>query len=230
MEEPDNRCEAVTKSTGQRCTRKATFVIIIKNSNRMRVCSQHSARQTVDEPWTRLDLPEPSTDLRVGIRNKLRRKLETGPSEKDGKGAIYVYGFEHERQRQYWKIGMTQQTVEERMRQWSAEHGVEIDSVHQWHLGNNVKFCERVIHLYLDHVRIHRYPIETEEERHDQIIFRSKWAATGKWIDDGAPTDRPVAKNKHVEWFCISLFAIFKIINAVVDKYGDEIRDETEMY
>lgn len=175
-------------------------------------------------PWRALGLPDPSVELRTHVRNKLRRRVAAGPRvATDGPGYIYAFWLKHEEGRSYWKIGVTQRsTPEDRMREWeSAFPGRELCVKRVYAMdAPAAKFVERVIHLYLDHRRMYRYPMEDKR-------LLSVWSATGDVIEDAdwkdlgpRGTQKPVAKYKMVEWFCIDWREADALIERVVTVYG----------
>ena len=197
------------------------------------VCYQHDkppALATVTRPVLQVTA---SLDLLCAHKSKLRRsalrKLETklrkGPPsvEKDGLGAIYIYYLETDRAhgiRCYWKVGMTKHATApgKRIKQWSAkQEGVVTQAVYVVERGH--KFIERVVHLYLDHCRMYRYPCASAGA--EAQLFRSTWYATGLPVKDAQwdlidLTKRTVARQKSVEWFCGSLEDIEGVVQAVI--------------
>lgn len=194
-----------------------------------KMIGQHAPRKPTPDPhpWRALGLPDPSVELRTHVRNKLRRRVAAGPRvATDGPGYIYAFWLKHEEGRSYWKIGVTQRsTPEDRMREWeSAFPGRELCVKRVYAVdAPAAKFVERVIHLYLDHRRMYRYPMENKR-------LLSVWSATGEVIEDadykalakgtstGVP--KPIAKYKMVEWFCTSWQEADALIERVVTVYG----------
>lgn len=220
-----DKCIARTLK-GTRCTRNATAA--------NRLCKQHAKSAAtgaaaaavsiigVVEPWVQHQLPAPADDLRKHVLQKIRRQLQAGPRatavRSASTGALYVYFIAAEAGLNYWKIGMTTQKTDTRMRQWSASHRARIGLQREYKVTRNVAFCERLVHRYLDHRRMYRYPA-------DNGCFRSYWAATGEMISDAQSVridaeERLVAKNKHVEWFCLSFDEIDALVSAVVRAFG----------
>lgn len=162
-------------------------------------------------PWISLGLPTPSPELRLITLRKLRNRINRGPRNKsnDGGGHLYVYSLAHEDGRDYWKIGMTKRSnLDNRMKEWRSKHvghTVVLKKSYAINDSATVKHLERVVHLYLDHKRMYRYFVP------NGIV--SVWAATRQEIDDedrrvwnaskSRPDERPSAKGKMIEWFCL---------------------------
>jgi hypothetical protein len=195
-------------------------------------CAQHASKIPIagkepapkEEPWDKLGLVRPNMDA-LGARalKRLRAKLCALPS--GGQGYIYVYHFEHERALRYFKVGMTERTVGERIKEWARECGHKIVVARTYRVERNHKLIERIIHLYLDHVRMHRYPNEQSD------AYKSVWARTGATIEDAdlAALEKDsknkkqhafVARRKQIEWFCMELGEIERVVESVVRVYG----------
>lgn len=181
-------------------------------------------------PWKTRGLPDPEIKLlRTKVLKKLRQKLCSGPSQKsDSTGHIYVYSLASENGRNYWKIGMTTQTVKERQKQWQSKHGDGHTLVLKKSYEVPVKatkFLERVIHLYLDHRRMYRYPISVET----QHLLVSIWSATGVDIQDKdwkiweKSGVKKSAAGKMIEWFCLPWEDVSSLIDALLKHYSAAI-------
>lgn len=177
---------------------------------------------TVKEPWKTLGLPDPSKELRVSVLKRLGTRLNRGPKLSDSSGYLYVYSLASEEGLNYWKVGMTTRTVTERKKEWQAKHpGFTLVMKEYYHVPTKAVRClERVVHLYLDHRRMHRYPVL---EGKDLI---SVWSATGAEIEDDASRrakgkkERLVATTKMVEWFCLPWSELSPLLDVLVKYYS----------
>jgi len=204
------RCEAI-KQDGEQCTRYP--------KDGKPLCSQHrnmtNTKVTVvktPDPWTLLKLPEP--DERNGKRyiQKIRTHLKKPKTEKPQKGGyIYIYFLPREKKLQYWKIGYTERTVEERMREWSAKYTLEVYTTFK--VENDVQYIEALIHLYLTYCRIYRYP-----NKHGyQSVYKLKPSCVIKDGQENREDDeRLVAKNKEIEWFCAPIREILNVVEPII--------------
>jgi hypothetical protein len=223
--EGDKRCAAIT-GQGKPCRRAG---IASSSISKRKLCTQHlnleadKAGKKVVEPWLAAKLPEPSDKLRAAVLAKLRRKLYNTAKDRGGRGVIYIYYIANETGLNYWKVGMTEKTADQRLSEWMAAHRTRILCKSFYAVKHSVKFVERVIHLYLDYCRMHRTPTSDHTR---ETLFRSVWSATGEVIDDdqnrviSADATRLIAKHKHVEWFCAPIAEIKEIVEAIV-AYGN---------
>jgi hypothetical protein len=185
-----------------------------------RDCEPTRPSQAVKEPWKTLGLPDPSKELRVSVLKRLVTRLNRGPKSNDSSGYLYVYSLASEEGLNYWKVGMTTRTVTERKKEWQAKHpGFTLVMKEYYHVPTKAVRClERVVHLYLDHKRMHRYPILG-----GKALF-SVWSATGAEIDDDASRkrkeERLVATTKMVEWFCLPWSELSPLLDALVKYYS----------
>lgn len=204
------------KEDGKQCTRLGKH----RNESGYFYCTQHSKIASKEkaitvhtiEPWTMIGLAEPLKSNGSKMIQKLRKRLFRGPKLDDPSGSIYIYFFEHERPLNYWKIGRTEGTVEKRKDQWSEEHGQEVTIYGEFKVKRNVRYIERIIHLYLAYCNMHRYPYE--------LKFHSVWMLDPEEIImDGQQnhSERLIAKNKHVEWFCEKIENILDIVKPVTE-------------
>lgn len=187
------RCQAQTAKRKQ-CSRQATC------GTR---CTQHAPKEVVIvEPWTTLGLPSPHTDNRSSVLNKLRTKLRQPETKRSGgAGHLYIYYIaeEHEAGLMYWKIGMTERSVDVRLAEWAKAHkrGATVLLAKSYRLRRWHKWVERVVHLYFNYCRVYRYPLANNKAH-----FHSIWAATRKPCPDSADyKDTAPAMHKQVEWF-----------------------------
>ena len=204
------RCEAETKK-GKVCSKSAVAKSTVSGKN---LCTLHlKLEPDAQEPWVELKLMAPSTENRKLVLAKIRRKLR---STKDGggSGSIYIYAIASEVDLNYWKVGMTERTADERLSEWSDEHKARIIKMSEYRVEHSVKLVERLVHLYLDYCRMYRTPC-------GHGCFLSVLSATGKVIEDKQyekikDEGRPAAKNKHVEFFNAPLEDIKAVIEAIV--------------
>lgn len=206
-----NRCIAI-KADGEQCTRdttKGTF------------CTQHAkcaekkkvTKVNTIEPWTLLKLPTP--DPRNGKRyiQKIRTHLNKRPNLDEAGGYIYIFYVPSEGGLDYWKIGFTVRTVEERLEEWSKKHRLKLYV--SYHIKKGAHQIESLIHLYLAYCRVYRYP--------NKRGYHSVYKLSKKVIKDGQENreddeERLVAKNKEIEWFCAPIEEILKFVEPIVGK------------
>lgn len=163
-----------------------------------------------EEPYCFLHKPvQPIKGLIIestNVQKKLERRLKRGPSKSDGPGHIYVYYLSDDNDYYYYKIGRTERSVEERLKEWKGAICKKYWKVqHQ-------KFAERLIHIVLDDCRVYRYILQ------DDIC--------SIWKTDGEPvTERDAllkecnklsACNKMIEWFRMPWEDLEKIILKIV--------------
>jgi len=233
MEQP--KCTAVTIKTKTRCKRNATHA-------GHTFCYQHAPAAAVGvvaaepppprlpnqveiaaappqlsraEAAQRLLRAHPPSDLNSArtIR-RISARIVRGPRVKDTTGgAIYIYSLSTEPGMNYWKVGMTSRTADKRLKEWASQHReAKVIKHADYRVDKHVKYVESLIHLYLDHCRMYRYPLEKGSAK-----FRSYWKTTGELIDDKqVPGDRLVAKNKHTEWFYASLHEIKRVVEGLI--------------
>lgn len=161
--------------------------------------------------WTVRGLPEPELKLlKRSVIQRLERKISSGPKPSDCTGHLYVYYLAGEEGRNYWKIGMTTRPVAERKKEWQAKHPGHVLVMKKSYeiTSKTVKCLERVVHLYLNHRRMYRYPVGAK-------LLVSQWAATGAQIEDDdwkvwtalcskeGKLPKLRATGKMVEWFCL---------------------------
>jgi hypothetical protein len=109
---------------------------------------------------------------------KILRKHKQGLPRVKTPGYIYIFYIKKEKGKNFWKIGKTERTSAVRLGEWKALHGTIVEE--KLYKSDYCCFFERVIHLYLDYCRMHRYPIHTE----DGVKYYSIYSATGKVIED----------------------------------------------
>lgn len=211
-----NRCLAI-KGDGEQCTRHQA-------ANERRYCTQHAKTsktkkvETVGtvEPWIILGFPEP--DPRNGKKyiQKIRTHLNkassfASPKSNPHSGSIYVFYLPREKGLNYYKIGYTEQTVEERMEQWAKAHP-DLELLSSYFVTCNAQKYEALIHMYLAYCRLYRYP--------NAHGFHSVYMLSGEVIQDGQQNreddEKPIAKSKEIEWFCAPLKEVIRIIEGIL--------------
>ena len=221
-------CEIYTAS-GKQCSRARTKV-----EKGVSYCTQHYKKRAdtskisikEPEPWTTLGILAPYEANGVRILQKIRSKLKAGPDKTDRKGFIYIYHLAQERHLDYWKIGRTEKSVDERMDQWQAEHnGHRVVLSRKYEVKYN-KFAEALIHLYLAYCRMHRYPFEKG--------FHSVWALDpDEVIEDGQEIPKAdrgkhkiVAMHKHIEWFKCKRDEMLDVTDTICEKLCRKIKPQ----
>jgi len=141
-----------------------------------------------------LDLP--TEHLTTAVQKKLTKYLKQGPTKTDAPGYIYVYYMEKDPDGCYFKIGRTEQKPEKRLKQWEKEIGSKVCSKIWWYVKAQ-KFMEKMIHRYLDNVRMYRYMTPDG--------YCSVWKKDLKPVteQDGELKEKHKleARKKHIEWF-----------------------------
>ncbi len=219
MQAPLPLCEA-TKLDSKQCTRTS---VTQNASTGKHLCTQHAkkAGTTIKEPWQELGLIAPSEKIGQKALGKLRRRLRNTKKDRGGSGSIYVYYIATEAGLDYWKVGMTKKDADERLNEWQKTHKARVLKKCEFKVDQSVLFIERIVHLYLDHCRMHRTPTADGKE----TLFRSVYSATGELIDDDqdkkiGTDERLVAKNKHVEWFNAPITEVKSVIESIVNAFG----------
>ena len=210
-------CDIITKE-GHQCTKPVS-----KEIDNYTLCTIHyksylrdktkltSVRE--EEPWKRLGLPPPSKFNGAREIAKIRTKIARGPTvSEDTEGCIYVYQIVGEEHLDYFKIGKSSKTAEERTKEWQKHHKLRL--MFSQAVECNVGFIERVIHLYLNYCRLYRYPLASGGG------FKSVYVRKpDEIIEDGQHTEeqRVVAKNKLTEFFCCPLDEVQHVIETLAE-------------
>jgi len=160
------------------------------------------------KPEVPVSLPFPIDGLTKKIQKKIKNRIIKSPSKSDGPGYIYVYTLDSDPP-SYYKIGRTARTPEKRIKEWGK--GARLKASYK------VKYqkkAERLIHLYLDYVRVYRYQLDDDIGKICSI-----------WKDDGEPvTDKDaklkkkhklVARVKQIEWFRVPWKDARKVLEAI---------------
>lgn len=195
------RCKGVT-AKNKRYSRKTDNEL----------CWQHAPTPAV-EPWQSHNLPKPHAQLSKPQKGRLNTRIKRGPTKKDEEGWIYIFSLPSDGTLTYYKIGRTTQTVEQRLRQWKKEIKEKVELVAKWRAKDH-KYCESLIHIYLDLWRVYRY--------------QTKKGLCSIWKDSGEPVtsrDKKLknkykleGRKKHVEWFLGELIYFEKIVTGVCAK------------
>ena len=211
-ETPTGRCIQTTAKKKQ-CSRKAVLTDVY--------CKQHGGKVTYTTTTaTVAGLPALPSENGAKINAKITKLLKREPpTSGNGGGSIYVYRMARETGLNYWKVGMTERSVDKRMREWEKTHKDRVICVDRFLLTNNVALAEELIHLYLDYCRMYRSPSESDT---DGTLFRSTWFRSGELIKDAqwekiqSQKERLVASKKHNEWFCCEKKTLDAVVHAVV--------------
>lgn len=181
-------CQGHSIKTGKKCKNKQEPY-----------CHHHAPVENKPE----YQYPVPVTDLTRKIQRKIKTRIEKPPSKSDGPGYIYVYVLETDSYDSYYKIGRTARTPEKRLKEWK---GAVLKKAYKV---NHQKKTERLIHLYLDHVRVYRY--ETPDGYCS--VWKDDGTCVGKRDEKRKDKYKLEARKKHVEWFRQS----WKRIKALLD-------------
>lgn len=141
-------------------------------------------------------------ELSKKIERKILTKVKKGPSKSDGPGRLYIYHLDSAEP--YIKIGMTERTSEKRLKEWKgAKLIVDFAAKHR-------RLTERLVHLYLDHVRVYRYVLENG-------AYYTIWKNSREPVEENGPPlhERLKGISKQVEWFKISYPEIKGLIEAL---------------
>ncbi len=142
------------------------------------------------------------------ITKRLTNTIKKGPSKSDGEGHIYVYYIEQDEKDTYYKIGRTKRSVDKRLAEWKGA----IKKI-SWKVKYQ-KLAEKLIHTYLDHVRVYRYELEENKQ------LCTIWKTTGKPVQS---SDKELkdkykleARTKMIEWFKITYGELKDIIENIL--------------
>lgn len=196
------QCKKTTQK-GKQCSRNAV-------PGGAEYCTQHGGKPSLVTPKGMPDIPKENAPK---IVKRLQKLIAKGPKPDDGAGSIYIYRLAREPvELNYFKVGMTERSVDLRMTEWEAEHKDRVICVARYVVTAGVKHKERVIHLYLNHCRMNRYPVGAR--------FLSKWYSSGVVIQDRDAEkidekERLVAKKKHTEWFCCEQDTLLELVHSL---------------
>lgn len=165
-------------------------------------------RHHKDQKDENIVVPYPIKDLTKKIQRKIELKSQKKFSKTDGPGHIYIYYIDADKKDSYYKIGRTSTTVKKRLSKWK-------DSIlKKSYAVKHEKKSERMIHLYLDHVRVYRYYIE--EEKGYCTVWKSTGEAVTKKDEVLKNKYKLEGRNKHIEWFKMDLVSIKKVLEKVL--------------
>jgi hypothetical protein len=164
-----------------------------------------------DEPYCKDHKPIVVTDSNLDISSctlKIQKKIvsyiKKGPSKSDSEGHIYVYYLKNDA---YFKVGRTARDVDKRLKEWK---GAILKK--SWKVKFQ-KLAEKLIHAYLDHVRVYRYKLEN-----DKIC--SIWKSTREPITEKDEKLKEryklEARTKMIEWFNISWPELEQTIECII--------------
>jgi hypothetical protein len=147
-----------------------------------------------ETPPPKLDFPLPTVGLTPKVQKKIASLMKKGPSKSDGKGHIYCYFLTSDTEDCFYKIGRTSRTVDERLKEW----GKNVKLKRSWEVKHE-KWMEKLIHTYLDSVRVYRYQIDNGEE------YCNVWKTDGKCVSVADEELKQKHKlegiKKNIEWF-----------------------------
>lgn len=199
-----HRCSGTTQA-GKRCRRQTASL-----TGR---CWQHIQQvKAARAIWAEKGYPTPSHHVDARHRRLLTTKLKHGPAKTDDAGHIYIFQLSSDPKGcGYFKIGRTTQPVKTRLRQWSDKAVL----VKSFPVVNN-KFCERVIHLYLDAWRVYRYRVKSE------AAYCSVWKKDGKPVTKAdkamMESHKLQGRKKEIEWFQLDKEYMLSIVERVAVK------------
>lgn len=202
-----DQCMAIKKD-GLQCTRN-------KAPGQKHYCTQHSKSTTTThikeiEPWVTLKLPEPDKRNEARYIQAIRthlKKTHTFKKNTPTGGFIYIFSLPSEKGSNYWKIGFTTRTVEERLEEWASKRPLTLYKSYE--IRYNAQKTEALIHLYLAYCRVYRYSTEQG--------FHTVHKLTGKVLEDGGEK-RPSAKSKEIEWFQAPIDEILRVVEPICAK------------
>jgi hypothetical protein len=196
MEKNKTKCSGFSKSKNAPCPYNGKYL----HHDAKYYCKRHLPKE--EKIYTvRLDgFPDFPPDLSSSSIKKLQTRIARGPTKSDEAGHIYIYYLPNDCYH-YWKIGKTSQKLDARMDQWSKEHGVRILLKKSFKV-KFAKYTERIIHLYLAHLRVYRYPVgkkfKTILAQSGLIVGDQHW----KDLNQGeVDLTKYASSKKFVEWF-----------------------------
>jgi len=143
----------------------------------------------------------------------IESKIKSGPRKTDHEGYIYIYYLKSDKRVRYYKIGQTSKTVAKRLKEWERESPSPPQLVGSFKV-TNVKFCERLIHLYLDYARVYRYKLPKNR-------FCTVWKDTGECVsyqdEKYKERYRLQGKKKQIEWFALKKTEATKLVKQIVE-------------
>lgn len=190
--EQDNKCPAISKSTKKPCPYKGKHL----HHDGKYYCQRHLPKEEKIYTVKLTGFPEFPAELSLESIKALQARISKGPTKSDEAGEIYIYYLPNDCYH-YWKIGKTSQKLDTRMNKWSKDHGVRV-LVKQKFKVKYVGYAERLIHLYLAHIRVHRYPVGKK--------FKTILVQSGAIVDDRhwrelSKSGELISEKKFIEWF-----------------------------
>ena len=146
------------------------------------------------QPVKVMDFPLPTLDLTSKIQKKIQTLMKKGPTKQDGKGHIYVYFLTSDTKDCFYKIGRTSRSVDKRLKEW----GKNVKLKCSWEVKHE-KWMEKMIHTYLDSVRVYRYQIDDTEEYCN--VWKSDRKCLGKADEELKQKHKLEGRKKNIEWF-----------------------------
>jgi len=189
----DNKCPAISKSTKNPCPYKGSQL----HHDGKYYCKHHLPKPEIIYTVKLTGFPDFPAELETKSIKKLQTRIARGPTKSDEEGFIYIYYLPNDCYH-YWKIGKTSKKVDTRMDEWSKAHKVRVLLKKSFKV-KYAKYAERLIHLYLDHLRVYRYPVGRK--------FKTIMAKSGLIVDDADWKELSkdytnyVSSKKFVEWF-----------------------------
>lgn len=183
-----------------------TTGIILKKKTKEFLIPKGTSLVLQGVPKAALTFPLDVSHLTNKIRNRIAKYMKDGPTKKDGPGHIYVYYCPQDNPEDtYYKIGRTERSVDARLKEWKKKDGAVLKK--SWKVSHQ-KFIEKLIHAYLDAVRVYRYSVShtiTTGGNGVNNVYCTIWKSTGEPVDlmDAhlKATNKLEARTKHIEWF-----------------------------
>jgi len=198
------QCKGKTKE-GKRCKKTTTSVT--------QLCHLHrTAKEEQERELPVKGFPDPDPLISDKQFNKLATLVKKGPKKDDEIGYIYIYYLPSD-SLSYYKIGRTTQKVTKRLKQ-QHPHAKLFES---YRVSCN-KFCERVIHLFLDPWRVYRYKLDNKQ-------YCTVWKHDGKPVTKGDAKKKKAyrlqGKKKEIEWFHHTLdeLCLLNLVQEICKKY-----------
>lgn len=142
----------------------------------------------------KFDFPLPILELTTKVQKKIHKHLKKTPSKSDGKGHIYCYYLTSDTEDCFYKIGRTNRTVDVRLKEWGE--GVKLKC--SWEVKHE-KWMEKLIHTYLDSIRVYRYQIDDTEEYCN--VWKTDMKCISKHDEDLKENHKLEGRKKNIEWF-----------------------------
>jgi hypothetical protein len=168
-------------------------------------CWQHKIKELKPNGF-----PEPHKSLTKRQTNRIDARIKRGPTKKDEKGWIYIYRLPCDDGLSYYKIGRTSGSVSARLSKWNKNCKL----VTKWYTKNH-KFCETLIHNYLDPWRVYRYVTK--------VGFCTIWKTSGDAVYEKDKelklTYKLQGRKKQIEWFKGDIEYFSKLVSEICSFY-----------